>query len=198
MVALVEAADEVTAPLIIVAPSTGLRAGELLGLTVDRVNSLRRDVRVDRQLWSPGKGEPHLVDVKGYAHRTVPLPRIAVDVLAQHLQRPVGPSGLVFTNRRGEPWRRNRFGEMMRRVFDLVGLPDASFHDLRHHNASLLTASGASSRALGPTRLRQSSASHLLPLPLHREVVETRRRCRSADGEADLRVEPVPRRLHRG
>lgn len=41
---------------VVVAAGTGLRQGELFGLTVDRIDFLRRELRVDRQLWSPRIG----------------------------------------------------------------------------------------------------------------------------------------------
>jgi integrase len=41
---------------VLLAAGTGLRQGELFGLTVDRVDFMRRELRVDRQLWSPKTG----------------------------------------------------------------------------------------------------------------------------------------------
>jgi integrase len=38
---------------VLVAAGTGLRQGELFGLSVDRIDFLRRELRVDRQLWTP-------------------------------------------------------------------------------------------------------------------------------------------------
>jgi len=38
---------------VVVAAGTGLRQGELFGLGSDRVDFMRRELRVDRQLWTP-------------------------------------------------------------------------------------------------------------------------------------------------
>jgi hypothetical protein len=53
----------------------GLRQGECFGLTVDRVDFLRRHVRVDRQLISALGGVPAFGPPKSKAgFRTVPMP----------------------------------------------------------------------------------------------------------------------------
>jgi integrase len=46
-------AEPVRAGVLVVA-GTGLRQGELFGLSVDRVDFMRRELRVDRQLFTPG------------------------------------------------------------------------------------------------------------------------------------------------
>lgn len=43
---------------VVVAAGTGLRQGELFGLSVDRVDFMRRDLRVDRQLWTRRRADP--------------------------------------------------------------------------------------------------------------------------------------------
>jgi len=78
---------------------TGLRQGEVFGLTADRLNMLRREVTVDRQLVKLPRQPSRLGPPKTQASiRTVPLPQVVVDALAAHLAGfPPGPDGLVFT-----------------------------------------------------------------------------------------------------
>ena len=65
--------------LVWVAAGTGLRQGEVLGLTIDRVDFLRRQVKVDRQMMTPGAGVPTFAPPKTKAsYRTVPLPSRSV------------------------------------------------------------------------------------------------------------------------
>ena len=53
----------------------GLRQGECFGLTVDRVDFLRRQVRIDRQLIAARDGVPEFGPPKSKAgFRTVPMP----------------------------------------------------------------------------------------------------------------------------
>ena len=56
--AMVAAVPDRYRALIVFAAGMGLRQGECFGLTVDRVDFLRRQVRVDRQLVSALRGIP--------------------------------------------------------------------------------------------------------------------------------------------
>ena len=86
--------------LVTFTAGTGMRQGEVFGLTLDRIDFLRREVRVDRQLHTrPGRGVTGFGPTKTPAsNRTIPLPQVVVDALAVHLRDfPAGESGLVFT-----------------------------------------------------------------------------------------------------
>ena len=67
---------------------TGLRQGEAMGVTVDRVDFLRRQLVIDRQLVTPQRGRPYLGPLKTPASvRTLPLPDFVLGELARHLER---------------------------------------------------------------------------------------------------------------
>lgn len=150
--------------LIVFAAGMGLRQGECFGLTVDRVDFLRRQVRVDRQLVAALHGVPEFGPPKSRAgFRTVPMPEVVSSVLAAHLARyRPGRYGLVFTSRTGNPLRRNTLGSMWHRARPVAGLPEwATFHDLRHFYASLLIAKGCSVKSV-QRRLGHQSATETL------------------------------------
>jgi integrase len=150
--------------LIVFAAGMGLRQGECFGLTVDRVDFLRRHVRVDRQLLAARGGVPEFGPPKTKAgFRTVPMPDVVKTTLAAHLARfPVGPTGLVFTNSLGKPLRRNTAGEMWHRAARHADVPAwATFHDLRHFYASMLIARGCSVKTV-QSRLGHQSAMETL------------------------------------
>jgi integrase len=150
--------------LIVFAAGMGLRQGECFGLTVDRIDFLRRQVRVDRQLISARAGVPEFGPPKSNAgFRTVPMPGVVATSLAAHLARyRSGTAGLVFTNRAGDPLQRSGFGDMWRRVATAAALPAwATFHDLRHFYASLLIAKGCSVKSV-QHRLGHQSATETL------------------------------------
>lgn len=155
--------------LVTLAAGTGLRQGECFGLTVDRVDFLRRSLKVDRQLvLLPGAG-PELAPPKTDAsYRSVPLPGVVVDALAAHLARwPVGESGLVFTTEDGDPIRRTAFsGAIWRPALKRAGLEGAKFHDLRHFYASLLIRHGESVKVV-QSRLGHASAAETLDTYSH-------------------------------
>lgn len=162
--AMVDAVPNRYRALIVFAAGMGLRQGECFGLTVDRVDFLRRQVRVDRQLVSALRGVPEFGPPKSKAgFRTVPMPEIVSSVLAAHLARyRPGQYGLLFTSRTGNPLRRNTLGSMWHRARPIAGMPAwATFHDLRHFYASLLIAKGCSVKAV-QRRLGHQSAMETL------------------------------------
>jgi integrase len=155
--------DRYRAPIVFAA-GMGLRQGECFGLTVDRVDFLRRRVRVDRQLLAAPWGVPEFGPPKSKAgFRTVPMPDVVGAALAAHLARyRPGQYGLVFTSRAGNPLRRSTAGDMWRRARPIARLPEwATFHDLRHFYASLLIDRGCSVKAV-QRRLGHQSATETL------------------------------------
>ena len=95
---------------------TGMRQGEVFGLTVDRIDFLRREVRVDRSC-SLGRtaDESAAQDASERPHDPA-CREVVVDELAAHLaEHPVGEHGLVFTMA-GEPITRQAFGHVWRPV----------------------------------------------------------------------------------
>ncbi len=155
--------------LVVLAASTGLRHGEALGLTVDRVDFLRRTLTVDRQLaLLPGR-EPYLAPPKTEASvRVIPLPRVAVETLAAHLAAfPAGPDGFVFTSDLGRPIRRTAFSSIWRPAVAAACAPEGTgFHALRHYYASLLIRHGESVKVV-QSRLGHASAAETLDTYSH-------------------------------
>ena len=126
------------------AAGTGLRQGELFGLSADRIDFLRRELRVDRQLWTPPRGGPILKSPKSSnSYRTVALGSVVVDTLSAHVATfGSGRQGLVF-HLEGRPVGRAMASKYIRTAADMAGV-DASWHDLRHHHASVLLSAGVS------------------------------------------------------
>lgn len=155
--------------LVTLAAGTGLRQGECFGLTVDRVDFLRRTLKVDRQMVLLPGGPPDFGPPKTQAsYRTVPLPAVVVDALAAHLATyPAGESGLIFTTEAGDPIRRTAFsGAVWRPALKRAGLEGAKFHDLRHFYASLLIRHGESVKVV-QSRLGHASAAETLDTYSH-------------------------------
>jgi integrase len=127
----------------------GLRFSELAGLTVDRIEFLRRCVKIDRQLLRT-TGEPEWGPTKTPAsNRDVTLAESVANVLAAHLEEfPAGADGLVFTNTEGRPLRMSTYSKQIRRARQTLELGDVSSHDLRHYAAAMLVASGCSVKAV--------------------------------------------------
>jgi integrase len=156
--AIAEALPERLQAVVWLGAQTGMRLGEVLGLTVDRIDFLRRTIRVDRQLQPNADGHLALSPPKTKASvRTIPIGKVTVEVLAAHLKR--WPSNeLVFTQNNGAPIRANRWNQIWR---EACGEEKTKFHDLRHTYASVLIAAGASVKVV-QARLGHASAMETL------------------------------------
>jgi integrase len=166
---LVDAMPDRYRGLVVTTAGTGLRQGEVFGLTLDRVDFLGRRLEVAQQLVLVPGGPPHLAPPKTEAsRRTVPLPQVVLNELATHLATfPDGESGLIFTNDRGEAIRRTAFGVPWRRAIAAADLPAGTgFHALRHYYASLLIRHGESVKVV-QARLGHASAAETLDTYSH-------------------------------
>jgi len=166
--AIIEAVPARYRALVIAAAGTGMRQGELFGLTTDRVNFLERRIVVDRQLVSVNNEAPRFGPPKTAAsNRRIPLPVVVGDALLEHLARfPLGPDGLIFTNEYGAPLRRSGFNTMWRRSVAGVTSERVVFHALRHYYASLLIRHGESVKVV-QERLGHASAAETLDTYSH-------------------------------
>lgn len=122
----------------------GLRVGEVIGMTADRVELGRREVTVDRQLQRIGN-ELVLTTPKAEKVRTIVVPGVVANELRRHL-RDHQDEGLLFRGRRGTPaMRRDQFyASAWKPALEAAGLAGRfTFHALRHFCASTLLAEGA-------------------------------------------------------
>ncbi|KQC39320.1 hypothetical protein UK82_06345 [Frankia sp. ACN1ag] len=85
--AIIEAAPARWRSAFILGAGTGQREGEILGLTLDRVEFLARQGRVDRQAQTPNKGKPYIRPLKTEAsERTIPYPDVVLNALSEHVR----------------------------------------------------------------------------------------------------------------
>lgn len=131
--------------LVLASAGLGLRQGEACGLTPDRIDFRSRQVTIDRQLVCNHREPPSLAPPTTVASvRTIPLPEVIGEVLAQHIATyEVRSDGLVFTTTDGSALNRRAWNRILRSAAHSVSI-DATSHDLRHHAASLLIGSGCS------------------------------------------------------
>lgn len=166
--------------LYVLAVTTGMRQGELLGLRWKDVDLDGGRLGVSQALQRQnGAGLVFVEPKTARSRRTIMLSRRAVDALRHHRTRQleqrllIGPDwrdqGLVFVNATGGPvdpsWQRTIFYAAL---WD-AGLPAIRFHDCRHTAATLLLTQGVHpkvvSEMLGHTTitLTLDTYSHLVP-----------------------------------
>jgi integrase len=141
--ALAAAAPDRLRVAVTLAAGVGLRSGEARGLTVDRIDFLRRRLVVDRQLLTTTAGGTSFGPPKNVRSvRTIPLGSEVLDVLARHVEvHGVGVGGLLLVDEWERPLSRGRWEDQWDRVQRDAGVR-VRYHDLRHWHASVLLSAG--------------------------------------------------------
>ncbi len=128
--------------LYLLAVTTGLRQGELLGLWWDDVDLERRTLSVRAQLQEVAGALARVEPKTRESRRKVALPELAVRALRRHreeIAREGNETPWVFSDTTGGPMRKSN---LRRRSFEPLlkraRLPHMRFHDLRHTAATLL------------------------------------------------------------
>jgi integrase len=166
--------------LYVLAVTTGMRQGELLGLGWEDADLEAGVVRVRRTL-TLAKGGPRLTEPKTpKSRRQIRLTSGAVEALELHRERQKAEGaaggdgwndwGLAFCTRRGTPIRRdNLHDKHWKPLLRRSGLPDIRFHDLRHTCATLLLTKGVHPKIVSEMLGHSSIAitldtySHVIP-----------------------------------
>ena len=140
--------------IFLVTLCTGLRRGEVCGLTWDSIDLERGTIHVNKQLQQvPGQsGNFRLTPTKNGKSRTITVASFVVDALRQHKVRQTearlkaGPNwqdeGFVFTDEVGHRLSPNTVYHNYKRIVASIGLPEARLHDLRHTFATVSLHAG--------------------------------------------------------
>ena len=121
---------------------TGLRQGELLGLTWDCIDFKKGTMYIYRQLQF-NKGSYYFTSLKNGKTRTIVLAPYVLNILrnqkawqAECQLKSYGmwnnKDDLVFTNELGGHLTQNYTYRHFKKIVSSIGIPDARLHDLRH------------------------------------------------------------------
>ena len=135
--------DEYELPLF-VDLFTGLRQGELLGLTWDCVDFEKGTLLINKQHnRAKGEKEFHFSPLKNSRPRVLTAATAVMDALREQRRRQAewaeaagsawdNPENLVFTTQTGRYINNKTLWMNFKRIVKELGMPDLRFHDLRH------------------------------------------------------------------
>jgi integrase len=168
---------------------TGMRQGEVCGLTWDSVSFDSGTILINKQLQKiPGqRGAYHLVPTKNSKWRTITPAGSVMETLrrrkAQQAQQRLQAgelwedSGFVFTNELGHHLSPHTVYHQFKTLAAAIGLPEARFHDLRHSYAVAAMRNG------DPVKTVQENLGHhsaAFTLDIYGHVTDTMKK-ESAD-----------------
>ncbi len=148
--------------LYVLAVTTGMRSGEILGLQWRDVDLEARTLQVRRTVFNGAVGTPKTAQ----SNRGIRLPEIAAEALRRHPRS----SEWVFSSKKGTSLSvHNLHNRSWRPLLREAGLPHMRFHDLRHTCATLLLSKGVHPKVVqellghSSIEITLDTYSHVLP-----------------------------------
>jgi integrase len=149
---------------VIIAISTGMRRGEILGLAWYNVNLEQKYIVVCQALYPTKKGLLLLPPKTDKSNRKISIPDTLVNILLNHkteqekhkslLKNNYNNKDFVCCKENGEPINPSILNHKFANILKINNLPKIRFHDLRHSHASLLLSKGV------PTKLISERLGH--------------------------------------
>ena len=133
---------------VVLAVTTGLRRGEILGLRWSNVDLVEGHLTVVQSLEQTKEGLRLKAPKTNRSRRSIPLLGITLDALRSYRAKQaeerlaIGPAycdhDLVFPSSGGAPWPPGTFSKTFSALVRRSGMRPFRFHDLRHSHASHL------------------------------------------------------------
>lgn len=160
---------------------TGMREGEILGLTWDCVDLENHTISVEKQLiLEKEKGGAYkFAPLKNDKCRCIKIPKTICNILARLKNLPTAenPMNLVFVDENGKHLIHKTVLSNYKAIAKKIGVPASRFHDLRHTFAVLSLQNGDSIKTL-QENLGHATASFTMQTYAH---VSDRMKKESAD-----------------
>ena len=153
-----EAMKDKYADIFIVTMFTGMRQGEVLGLSWRDIDFAKGTITINNQLQKISKkgGGYFLASTKNDKERIIAPADIVIDVLKKRQKeqnedkRKAGRlweakgefADLVFTHETGKHFAHGTVYKHCKRILNNIGLPESRFHDLRHSYAVISLQNG--------------------------------------------------------
>jgi integrase len=175
VIGILERATDPWRTIFAVAAMTGLRPGEVLGLSTEDLDFEARQIFVRRSAWYSRLLTPKTKQ----SESIVPMPEPLESMLRAYLLKwQPNPSKLLFANRRNNPYSENKIVQKrLWPILDELKIPRCGMHAFRHAMASLLLSTGASPK-VAQAQLRHADPMTTMRMYVHavgndqREAVE--------------------------
>lgn len=137
--------------IVLLELTTGLRRGEILGLTWDDIDFKNKTININKS-WIVVDGIPQWSDTETgtktkSSNRVVAIPDETIDELQQR-QLLHENDTYVFQDKNGNPYNPNNFLRDFKKYAKKAGIEDFSFHDLRHNYGTQLAAVNTHTRLI--------------------------------------------------
>lgn len=160
--------EEPVGTMVAIGIYSGLRVGEILGMTWKDVDLKGQEIHVRQTIYRGMHSTPKT----RASRRTLPLPECLVKLLAFHYERfgkPEGPQ-LVFATSKGTPFSdTNLLHRFLKPAGQKIGAPWLNWHTLRRTHATLFQQAGGTLREaqaqLGHAKGSTTLDLYTLPIP---------------------------------
>lgn len=149
---------------VMIAISTGMRRGEILGLTWDNVDLTNATLDVVQALYPTQKGLMILPPKSKTSVRKISLPPTLVNILKEYKNNCTNT--YVCSMQNGQLISPSSLNHKFKQVLIDNNLPNIRFHDLRHSHASLLLSQGVQAKVISE-RLGHSNINITMDLYSH-------------------------------
>ena len=183
---LLAALREPVRTMVQLAVLSGLRIGELLGLTWKHVDFAKAEIHIVQAYYRGSMGTPKTK----HSTRIVPLASVLKERLLQLRSQPANSEDLVFCTSNGTPYNdSNLLHRELKPAGRKLGMPWLNWHTLRRTHATLFQVAGGSLRdaqaQLGHSKMSTTLEIYTLPIPAQqRATVEKLADLMSSDGKS--------------
>ena len=162
-------------PLYLLAATTGMRRGELAGLTWRNVDLNAARLTVNQQILSVGYNLIESSLKSATSRRTIDLDPLTVTELRRHRRSQLeqrmatgrrSDDAYVFAKPDGSPVHPDYISQTFRRAVAKLDVPRIRLHDLRHTHASILLQQGVNAKVVSE-RLGHSSVAFTMTVYQH-------------------------------